>query len=103
MTNEVALQMENNIYICSPRVTEWEIVRQKCPTCKKRRRILIEYYEWYSPLASCLSCGDRWSDGERLPRPFYRNWREDEVKKLKRRLAYLCENFSAQQGKWEKI
>lgn len=83
-----------NVYICSPHPVNWKVIRKTCPTCNKRRKMLVEYYEWYDAMISCLSCGDQWSDGERLPRPFYRNWREDAVKRLKRRLEMLKNELS---------
>jgi hypothetical protein len=47
-----------------------------CPTCDKRRRFSGTDALWYGPIWTCLGCGDRWSDGERLERPFKRGWRE---------------------------
>lgn len=40
----------------------------QCGYCRTRRRILVRDYEWYMPLATCCTCGEQWSDGERLHR-----------------------------------
>lgn len=77
------------IHICAPQVESWMIRRWKCPTCGKRR-MLVECYEWYPATVSCLNCGDVWHEGVRETRPFYRNWREEAVAGLKRRLTQLA-------------
>jgi hypothetical protein len=46
-----------------------------CPTCNRRRRFAAVDQLWYGPTWTCLGCGDRWCDGERLERPFRRGWR----------------------------
>lgn len=48
-----------------------------CPTCNQRRRFAGLDQLWYSPTWTCLGCGDRWSDGTRLTRPFKRAWRAE--------------------------
>ena len=81
--------MELMIHICKAEIVYWAIRRWKCPNCGKRR-MLIEAFEWYPGLVSCLNCGDCWSEGERLQRPFYRNWRAESVEEMKRRLTQLA-------------
>jgi len=78
--------MELMIHICKAETVYWAIRRWKCPNCGKRR-MLIEGFEWYPSLVGCLNCGDCWSEGERLQRPFYRNWRAESVEELERRLT----------------
>lgn len=75
------------IYVCSP--TPLATVRRiiRCPNCKTRRRFVVTYYEWYGALATCCACGDQWSDGERLPRPFARGWRKVATAKAKAQWA----------------
>jgi len=34
---------------------------------------------YYGPILTCLGCGDSWSCGERLERPFRRAWRRDAI------------------------
>lgn len=50
-----------------------------CPTCRQRRRVAGFDQLWYGPTWTCLGCGDSWSDGEMLPRPFARGWREKAI------------------------
>lgn len=52
--------------------------------------MLVETFEWYDPLISCLKCGDQWSGGERLARPFARGWRERAVAQLERHITTLA-------------
>lgn len=62
-------------HICRPKTVVVRMVTL-CPTCKTRRRMVASCTTWYSPIATCCTCGDSWSDGERLPRPFARGWRQ---------------------------
>jgi hypothetical protein len=59
----------------------------KCPTCEHRRKFLCEFQEWYGWLITCLTCGDRWENGEMLPRPFERGWRKRKIAEAKHRLS----------------
>lgn len=34
---------------------------------------------WYGPTITCCGCGDSWSDGEMLERPFRRGWRKESI------------------------
>ena len=49
--------MEPVIYVCTAEAIYWAIRRWKCPNCGKRR-MLVETFEWYDALISCLKCGD---------------------------------------------
>jgi hypothetical protein len=51
--------------------------------------MLMQCYEWYGTLWSCMACGDSWSDGERLERPFSRGWRAEKIAYLKKRVEQL--------------
>lgn len=55
-----------------------------CPTEGRRRRMAgRDHGPYYGPTLTCLGCGDSWSCGERLERPFRRAWRRDEIAKAK--------------------
>jgi hypothetical protein len=77
-----------HVHICRSEVMSWKIRRIKCPNCGKRR-MLMQTFDWYDPRFSCLNCGDEWSGGERMERPFARGWRERAVADLKRTLERL--------------
>ena len=50
-----------------------------CPTCEKEADSLIATPDnpHYPPEETCLECGDRWwGNGDMMPRPFLRGWRE---------------------------
>lgn len=78
---------DGEIHVYSPSVTKYEVAERNCPVCGCYSRILIECWDWYSPQATCLMCGDAWSDGELLERPFCPGWREERIEKAKKRLA----------------
>ena len=50
-----------------------------CPTCGSRQRFAAYDAAWYGPTWTCLGCGDRFGDGERLPRPFKPRWRKENI------------------------
>lgn len=58
--------------------------RHYCPTCEKKRFMMCWHEEWYGWNYTCLKCGERWADEERLERPFCRGWRQDSVRRAKR-------------------
>ena len=70
--------------LCTPTTFNWRTVRP-CSTCDQRRWMLVEEAVWYGATITCLACGDAWSDGERLPRPFSRRWREEAVARARKR------------------
>lgn len=72
------------LHICRPTVTKMHIERQNCPTCNKRRFLLMWFEDWYGWYGVCLKCGERWGGGERLERPFCRGWRKDSVDQAKK-------------------
>jgi hypothetical protein len=74
------------VHIYAPPVTRHEIRAMWCPVCGGYANILIECWEWYSAQATCLCCGDSWSEGELMMRPFYHGWREERIEKAKRRI-----------------
>lgn len=50
-----------------------------CPTCKRRRRMYGWFQQWYGWIVTCCHCGEKWCDGEMLPRPFERGWRRESA------------------------
>lgn len=86
--------------ICCPTVTHHEIRAMKCPCCGGYANVLIECWEWYAAQATCLLCGDAWSDGERMERPFAPRWREERIASAKKRIArYETESALGGEGK----
>lgn len=73
------------IHVHSPPALDRRKVRQHCSTCGKRRTIVGWFYEWYGWLETCLGCGEQWSGGEQLSRPFERGWRQKRIKSAKRK------------------
>lgn len=56
-----------------------------CPTEGRRRRMAgRDDGPYYGPTVTCLGCGDSWSCGERLERPFRPRWRKDAIAEAKR-------------------
>ena len=57
-----------------------------CPICERRTRHVIQdegAESYYSPIIRCVRCGDMWSDGELLQRPFRRGWRQERIARAK--------------------
>jgi hypothetical protein len=76
--------------ICAPDPIRVRKIIRYCFTCKRRRAMLLEAYEWYDPDVTCLTCGDSWTcevDGlSRRPRPARAGWRDAAVHKARQRL-----------------
>lgn len=48
-----------------------------CPVCNERHRMVSSHSSiWYDAITTCCGCGDSWSDGFIMSRPFVRGWRE---------------------------
>lgn len=59
-----------------------------CPICKRKTRFVQQINTgYYSPIFTCCSCGDSWSDGELHPRPFKPRWRQEAVRHAQKRWA----------------
>lgn len=71
-----------------------------CPTCERRRRFAAFDQFWYGPTWTCLGCGDRWSDGYRMERPFKRAWRTESRKRAAEMWREGVRAFSAQHRAW---
>jgi hypothetical protein len=76
------------IHIHAPAVAYFAAVNA-CPTCERPRRMLGAHAEWYGTTWTCVGCGDRWQDGERLERPFCQGWRRQNIEHARRRLAAI--------------
>jgi hypothetical protein len=74
------------VMVCRSTFTYRRRVRD-CPTCKRRRRFVLAVDDnpYYGSIWTCCGCGDSWSDGERMPRPFARGWRARAIAKAKAR------------------
>lgn len=72
--------------ICGATLVSVGLQTLYCPTCLGDRGFLLEHYEWYGWNETCLSCGDVWSEGEMLGRPFERAWRIKSIEAALRRI-----------------
>ena len=80
----------SDVHICAPRPDKVWIERFHCHNCERRRFAVLQHIEWYGVDATCLRCGERYSDEGRLPRPFERGWRErskESARRLYRRFT----------------
>ena len=75
----------SNVHIYAPPVVKVEVSAMKCPFCGCYANILVECWEWHDAQATCLMCGDAWSDGERMERPFCPGWRNARIEQAKMR------------------
>ena len=77
------------VHIYAPKPTSVECVVNFCPTCDRLRRMLVKQYEWFGPDFICAGCGDRWSDGEMLERPFMAGWRRKSIEYARKELVSI--------------
>lgn len=72
------------LFLCRP--TTWSTRHVRfCPTCERRRRFVRTHMGvWYPCIWTCCACGDAWSEGERLSRPFARGWRDEATRRARR-------------------
>lgn len=75
--------MTETIFICTGGPKTWQRRILPCPTEGTRRRFVGFDQEWYGITWTCCGCGDSWSDGERMERPFARGWRERAMGRAK--------------------
>jgi hypothetical protein len=68
--------------------SEWCVVNY-CPTCERPRRMLGQHQEWYGVDWTCAGCGEQWSDGERIERPFCPGWRRENRERAIKRLQEI--------------
>jgi len=70
--------------ICSGKLDLISLVKAHCPTCKKLRYFLFEVWQWYGGYLTCLKCGEKFFEGERMERPFCPGWRQSNIKAAKK-------------------
>lgn len=69
-----------NVIICGPPRGVYRQTEMDCPECDARHGAVLQWDgAWYGT-TTYGSCGDRWQDGYRAPRPFARYWRRDAQK-----------------------
>ena len=71
---------------------------QRCPTCDRRRRMVVTIYSWFGADTVCCGCGESWNEESRCERPFERGWRKRAVtgaKKLWNRATTKSEALDA--------
>jgi hypothetical protein len=73
-----------SVHIHAPAPTMCRLRQVACPTCERPSYCVVLFYEWYAPDVTCLRCGERWSDGEVMPRPFRPGWRAESVERARR-------------------
>lgn len=64
-----------DLHICDGGPKTYVRTMHRCPCCERLRPMAGFHQEWYGTTWCCLGCGDRFVDGERLPRPFAPGWR----------------------------
>jgi hypothetical protein len=69
--------------ICNGQLEKVWIAKGYCPTCKKDRYFFREVWEWYGLYDTCLKCGEKYFEGDRMDRPFCPGWRKHNIKKAK--------------------
>lgn len=74
------------VHINAPAADSKIVVERECGSCQTDARLFCEHVPWYGWTVTCLSCGEEWQDGERMPRPFERGWREKRIAEAEHRL-----------------
>ncbi len=65
-----------SVHVNNPQPSSVWIERFYCTTCGRPKYGVVVHVEWYGTDATCLYCGERYSEEGRTPRPFERGWRE---------------------------
>lgn len=84
-----------SIHVNSPK-SSYIQERRECPICGKHTRIVGYFQHWYGMTWTCMTCGDMWADGEILPRPFKRGWRQENIDHAVECLEQYLEFFQKQ-------
>lgn len=72
-----------------------------CPNCGDARRIAVVYRGvWTDPMCTCCHCGDRWSGGEMLTRPFRPRWRAQNMAAAEKNWAAAGKFTDADHKAW---
>lgn len=56
---------DGTLTVCSPTVVDRRVRVLYCPKCKQKRRVLVYYYEWYGPSATCTAKRLKWAHFEK--------------------------------------
>ena len=54
-----------------------------CPMCMCRTEMAVRYEAYYGVTSHWCRCGDSWTDGELIERPFARGWRGRAVRRAR--------------------
>jgi hypothetical protein len=76
------------IHIYAPKPSDVRLRVHECFRCKRRRRFLHEFIEWYGWSFICLACGEMWGpEGWHYPNPPGRGqgWRQERIDAAKAR------------------
>lgn len=64
----------------------WGRRRATCPTCEAETDFVAAFSgAYYGDILTCTGCGDAWSEGQRLERPFRRGWRAESIRRAQQR------------------
>ena len=75
----------NDVHINWTRYDTVKAIRLRCPNCKPFQVAAVAaFQEWYGWMVTCLRCGERFEDGEWLPRPCERGWRLDSIARARK-------------------
>ena len=76
------------VIVCGPPRGVVRRIYMNCPTCERRTGFTDRFMgAYYGDLTTCVSCGDSWSEGERMERPFRRGWRAESIATAKKEWA----------------
>ncbi len=75
------------VHIHAPQPDHQRLVYTRCPTCNANTFRACFHVPWYGWDSTCLRCGERWEDGERLSRPFMPRWRKLSIQRARNRFG----------------
>jgi hypothetical protein len=70
--------------VCGPSNDRLRKLYVRCPMCECITEMVWRDSGWYGDDMMCCRCGDSWCDGELIPRPFARGWRDRAVREHRR-------------------
>jgi hypothetical protein len=71
------------LHIHAPQPDQVKIRMTRCPVCERSSPFVVAHTPWYGFTATCLRCGDKWTDGKRHDRPFAPRWRRSNINAAK--------------------
>lgn len=54
--------MSGNLHICRPEIRREVAKILYCPKCKRKRRVKVHIFDWYSPMSTCKAIRLRWKN-----------------------------------------